>query len=400
MPTRPLESPDLSEVESRFQELPQRYRSLKTACEGGVTSWRWASDNFYEPRPLYFERHGYKRGRLLRQVPKNPANKPEYGFGEEGLVHVARSHVRFEGYPNRLQFYETFYLHGDREIEAAHFHHHPDKWPIFYAVGNYDHGHLTLWQIRAQRGVSREAYSWKGDQLVRIDVEHTPVDDAGNHGPLVLWNQYEFQYDTKGAIEEILCHWPRRPDHPRDSTEVIYRRVSSDVSFKDLLSVMRSAVINAIIDRVRSAKIAYPVYSLALAWDPGQQESLPPMIGLGLDSERKKWIEGRGKEAKWLLWNPAEYQNFLEIRSTEVEEACRPINQECRLRGSWKEPARVLNDIARELGRMDWTGVLQTTDDFVAYATDLEQTDFRRNLKASARPELVKAFGQKGWLSP
>jgi hypothetical protein len=119
-----------------------------------------------------------------------------------------------------------------------------------------------------------------------------------------------------------------------------------------------------------------------------------------MESERTTWIREHGDEAKWYLWNPAEYQHFLDIQSEDVAEACLPANQECRLRGSWKEAAQCLNQIAGDLGNMNWTGILQTTEDFVCYAVDLELTEFRRNLKASAPPELVKAFGQKGWLLP
>jgi hypothetical protein len=59
-----------------------------------------------------------------------------------------------------------------------------------------------------------------------------------------------------------------------------------------------------------------------------------------------------------------------------------------------------LNKIAKDLGSMDWSGTLQTTSDFVAYAIDLELTEFQRNLQASARHELIKQFRQRDWLLP
>jgi hypothetical protein len=399
MNPQPSDAPDVSEVEAGFLELPQQYRPLKQACDEEVVSWRWASDDLYEPRPLYFETHGYKKGRLLRQPPKVQESKPEYGYDETGVVRVARKHVRFRGYPDRLWFYETFYLHGQAEIRAFHFNYHPDKEPIFYATGNYDEeGRLRFWRSRARGGLSRETYTWDRERVVRIDVEYTRADNNGALGALLPYTRYEIDYAEDGAIQQLLCHWSRRPEHPYESTQIVYQRRPADVTFEQLLSTMRPALKKAVVDRVRSARISGPVYSLVLAWDPGQQESLPPSIGIGLDNERQTWIRSQGKEAKWYLWNPAEYENFLAIRTDEVEQACRAVNQECRLRDSWKDAERVLNALARELGEMDWTGILQTTDDFVAYAIDLQLTQLRRNLKYSARPDLVKTFQQRGWL--
>ena len=74
------------------------------------------------------------------------------------------------------------------------------------------------------------------------------------------------------------------------------------------------------------------------------------------------------------------------------------MNQECKLRDSWAGAAKVLNDIAAELSVRDWKGRLSTTEDFVAYATDLELVDFRRNLKASAPPAIVQRLSKNGWL--
>lgn len=388
--------PDLSEVEVRFHEMPGRYRSLRQACEANVVSWRWASDDVYDPRPLHFETHGYKKGRLLKQPPRKPDNKFEYGLGADGLIHVARQQVRFDGYPDRLWFYETFYVRGKDEIEVLHFDYHPDKVPIFYGVGTYEDERMRYWRVRAREGIGRDTYTWDGEKVLRVDCEHAPVEKGARSGPLVQVRQYEIRYDASGEIQEILS----RQRHPREATEVVYQRRPEDVTFADLLLRMRSAITRAVVDEVRRAGISEQVYALALAWDPGQQESLPPSIGIGLESERAAWLREHGKNARQYLWNPAEYQHLRDIGSQAVENACRRVNQECRLRGSWKEAGRVLNEIASDLGGMDWTGVLQTTEDFVAFAVDLELAELRKNMKASAPPDLFEALRRKGWLLP
>lgn len=396
---KPSEPPDVSEVEAGFLQLCDRYRSLKRTCEEQVVTWRWASNDLYDPRPLYFEMHGHKKGRLLKQVPKTPDHKPEYGYDSAGIVHLARKHVRFSGYPDRLWFYETFYLRGGDEIEVAHFNYHPDKEPIFYAKGNYDdEGRLRFWRSRARGGLTREAYIWDEDKILQIEVEYVRAGNDGTLGALLPYTRYEIHYAEDGTMERVLCHWCRRPDHPSESTQIVYERRPASVTLEQMVTTLRSILKDAIVDLIRRAWISAPVYSLVLAWGPGQQGSLPPSIGLGLDSERQDWLQTDGKEAKEYLWNPAEYQNFLEIRTESVEQACRALNQECQLKDSWKLANQMLNELARELNAIDWTGILQTTDDFVAYAVDFELTHLRDNLKYSAGPMLVKMFEQRCWL--
>lgn len=91
-------------VEERFNTLASQYNQIKQSCEAKVAVWQWASNDWYDPRPLWFERQGNRPGRLLKKSPKKQDDKVEYGFDERGVVQVARQHVRFEGYPERIWF--------------------------------------------------------------------------------------------------------------------------------------------------------------------------------------------------------------------------------------------------------------------------------------------------------
>lgn len=249
--------PNVFEVETGFHQLCDRYRSLKCACEKQVVVWRWASDDLYESRPLYFERHGYKKGRLLKQVPKSPDGKPEYGYDSAGIVHVIRKHVRFSGYPDRLWFYETFYVRGTDEIEVAHFNYHPDKEPIFYAKGNYDsEGHLRFWRSRARGGLTREIYIWDEDRIVQIEIEYARVGNDGVLGTLLPYTHYQIHYAEDGVIQQILCHWRRRPEHPGESTQIVYQRQPATVTMDQVVTTLRSILKNAIIDRIESPRVS------------------------------------------------------------------------------------------------------------------------------------------------
>jgi hypothetical protein len=393
MTYRSTNEPEMPYLEERFGKMSSEYRELKKRCEAKVTAWQWASNDWYDPRPLWFERQGGKPGRLFKKAPKNPAYKFEYGFDEHGVVHVERQHIRFEGYPERIWFYEKFYVRGEDVIEISLYNYHPDKESISFDRGTGKDGRIELWESRGQKGLSRERYSWENDRVSVISVEHAAIDDGAPRRPLAHWNRFEAEYDEKGLLG-LLCFWPGQPE----TVEAIYRRSPQNTTLKQMLSDLHGALVSSIVERVRSAKISDAVFSLVLAWDPGQDQSLPPHIGLGLERERSKWLRENRDDAKSYLWNPAEYEVFLSLESKDLTEICRCINQECKLRDSWAGVAKLLNNIAKELSARDWTGLLSTTEDFVAYATDLELTDFHRNLKASTPPSILKRLSKNGWL--
>jgi hypothetical protein len=393
MTFKSINGQEMPYVEERFGKLASQYRELKQGCEAKVVAWQWASNEWYAPRPLWFQRQGNRPGRLLKMPPKKQDYKYEYGFDEHGVVHVERQHIRFEGYPKRIWFYEKFYVRDNDVLEVSLYNYHPEKEPIAFDRGTFRNDRLELWESRGRGGLSREKYLWQNDQVAVIRVEHTPIDDRTPRQPLAHWNRFEARYDGKGLLE-LLCYWPNHAE----TVEVIYRRPPQNVTLEQMLSDLHGALVSSIVESVCSAKISESIFSLVLAWDPGQDQSLPPHIGLGLERERSRWLQEHGDDAKCYLWNPAEYEVSLSLDSKELTEICRSINQECRLRESWMGAVKVLNNIAKELSARDWTGLLSTTDDFVAYATDLELTDFHRNLKASTPTSILKRLSKKGWL--
>jgi hypothetical protein len=66
------------------------------------------------------------------------------------------------------------------------------------------------------------------------------------------------------------------------------------------------------------------------------------------------------------------------------------FNQELERKGSDAPARRLLNEVATKLGKADWSGKLNTTDDFVVYAVDFELGDLKKNLKFSVPVERLK----------
>jgi len=74
----------------------------------------------------------------------------------------------------------------------------------------------------------------------------------------------------------------------------------------------------------------------------------------------------------------------------KLQQACDFYNRLLEKKGDNAPAHKLLNIIAAELGRMDWTGKLNTTDDFIVYAVDTDLADLHRNLKQSVPADRLK----------
>jgi hypothetical protein len=88
----------------------------------------------------------------------------------------------------------------------------------------------------------------------------------------------------------------------------------------------------------------------------------------------------------------------LELPNPDRMEACRQFDQEVRADQEWALGTRMLREAAAALSRHDWSGELDVTDDFVAFAIDPELDDLEQALSASASHDRVAAWRARGWL--
>ena len=65
-------------------------------------------------------------------------------------------------------------------------------------------------------------------------------------------------------------------------------------------------------------------------------------------------------------------------------------------KGSDASARKLVNEVAAELARLDWSGKLKMADDFTVFAVDFECGDLLKNLKQSVPPgQLAKFRAQK-----
>jgi hypothetical protein len=167
------------------------------------------------------------------------------------------------------------------------------------------------------------------------------------------------------------------------------------VTVKSLIEVVRRRLLEVIPKTVKSAGIQEPVYCVALAYDGEGNDALGPCLGIGLDSERQKWLAEKGKDAWQMVWNPAEFKNYekpnTQLEDEDLENASEWLNGAL----SERSPAPVIKllvEVAAELEKLDWAGIINATPDFVVYAVDFELGDLKKNLKKIVSPEKLKTL--------
>jgi hypothetical protein len=168
------------------------------------------------------------------------------------------------------------------------------------------------------------------------------------------------------------------------------------VTVKSVKETIRNRLVTLVPEVVAAARIKEPIYCVALAYDGEDNDVLPPVIGIGLESERQRWQAEHKKNLWQWIWNPAEFQHFekphTQIEDEALEEACDQLNSKL-VEGNSSTPAiKLLVGVATELNNVSWPAKVHRTSDFVVYAVDFELGSLRNNLKTILAPERIAAL--------
>jgi hypothetical protein len=160
---------------------------------------------------------------------------------------------------------------------------------------------------------------------------------------------------------------------------------------KTLKAVIRERLLLLVPQVVEQAKIAEPIYCVSLGYDGEGNDVLPPLIGIGVESERTKWLQEHGTKARDWVWNPEEFYHFekphTQMEDDALEEACDLLNNHLAERDSLGPAVRLLIEVATQLNRISWPAGIHKTPDFVVYAVDIEMSSLQKNMKASLSAE-------------
>ncbi len=186
----------------------------------------------------------------------------------------------------------------------------------------------------------------------------------------------------------------------RDGTRFqLFQPLPKGMTLKSVKETTRDRLLAVVPQVVAAAKVAEPIYCLALAYDGEGSDALPPLLGIGLESERQRWQAERGNKAWQWVWNPAEFLHYekphTQLEDEALEEACDRMNSKLAECASMSPAIKLLVEVATELNRAVWPAEIQRTADFVAYAVDFELGSLRKNLKACVSSERLAELKAK-----
>ncbi len=161
-----------------------------------------------------------------------------------------------------------FYVHRQDIIETAHFDYSPNKKPIFLSRSVYQGNHITLWESYAKHGSMRERYYWNKNHVVAIDVEYSRTSNSDFVEP-TPWQKVEVYYTSRGLLDEVVIHWLKRPEQPKELTDIAYRRLEKSQNLKNLLGLAKQKIYDSIVRKIEKLELTEDVYCIAITWSPG-----------------------------------------------------------------------------------------------------------------------------------
>jgi hypothetical protein len=354
-------------IARRFEAEQDAYERIASLCLPQVVRWEYAADIAWGWHPFCVG-----EGETLATLDAAEEDTDyAYGYDAHGRVRVVRSHLRlWRKYPGSRPS-EDFLRYSPDTIEVSEF---GPKQLIAVETVTLSGGRAIRIESFNHDGV----YAW------------TTVDWDGDRVAKYRWCVPKLRVDCERVLDErgrTREEYRVKPDGTRVATGGADKPLPKGVTLKTLAETIRTRLLKVVPKVLRAARIREKVYCLALAYDGEGGGVLPPLLGLGLERERRKWIGKYQTRARDYLWNPAHFEHYekphTQLNDEALEEACRDYIEQLNRRGSDSPARKLLNEVAAELGRISWEGVLDTSADFVVFAVDFEGADLRKSMKQS-----------------
>jgi hypothetical protein len=388
------------DVVEQFKKLSRAYAGLKKEAESQAHTWRWATGDMLEVLPMQGLRQGLAPERWLDKPPRNKADHTYHGLDRDGNIVVMYSWG-----PSRGDRMEHFVRRDKDTIEHTLF----GDWE---GTGRIQLIACTLLRLEEGRAVAassyhridaqlrQETYSYADGAVVRVAILRKRF--PGTPHETTDHCHEELTYDDLAQLDAVVAVYPvGSAAYPKGRSIPVYRRPKRPETVASLAAIVETQLLRWIPRVVAGAKVRQPVYALVLGY--GAENPLPPELGLGLESERRIWIKRHGAHVGQVLWDTEGFSRVLRPTHTSenagLTRACDLLNLAIRQKKKHAAAQQLLNRVAARLMQRDWSDCLRPTPDFVVVASDIEgQNDVPTNLRASAGPEVFKAFRAKGWV--
>jgi hypothetical protein len=368
----------------RLGSARERYNELGAWRSREVASVEIASGDRLSIQPFYYERHGWRPSRLLKMRPRAGRDFVEDFFDTAGRWIATCEHTTPYGY------YEEFFEHSEGVVQGTRFDYYaPDKKPINVSRASFSGDLIVDHALRGQDGWWYEVY--RRDNRSRIAViecvQFNPFYHESPASSLV-----HVEYGRDGLLEAIVETWERGGE------EVLYRRPTETpegVLVSHIVERLAAAIPRAAASLARGER----AYCVALEWNEESDYRVPPSIAVGLDEQRQEWLAERGTAARDLIWSLGDFvaRSDAWLDDPELEAACEELRLRLRQSEKWTLVPKLLAEVTARLRELEWSRILDTTDDFVVFETDTEGLALRRALKKAATPEQWMVFKARGW---
>lgn len=370
-----------------------------------VARKEYASGVVQHERPLHYEHVRYQRYGRWIYIPEKPGRVVQdaakavhqYGFDADGRWVWARSIAEkvvdcreIDGRytmidpPLRAAVMEKFLFHQGDDVEGFCF--GVDTFGLRYVFRQrFDGGRLRCLKYAFQFSdqpsvIFSENYEWEGNRIVRITTETSEKP---------IREDKAITYAANGKVHSIVDTLSGRA--------LFAPPGKFDAAF---VASLRQRLYDAIVKAVTEWGVKEPVYCLLLAYDTECDLPLPPVIGYGMERDRRRWIETLGvKEARRLIWSWGDFsEGNDDYVDAKLAEDCQRWNEYLQDKDSMIPAKKLVVNLAADLARRDWSTCLNLTPDFVVVATDLPMEDLDRNLKHSVPPERIAQLKKAGLL--
>ena len=340
-----------------YEQAQANYPKLKAQIEAQVVRWFWAAGGvrYFSLEPFYFEQNRFPKSKIVKEAPKDTDNKYQYGVNEKDEIIVAHSYIGCEG-----DYYEEFYFREENQIISYRFEYSEEKECDNVKIFIYKDGLLQYIYSAFEENYCEETMYYEGNKLIRretkgIDYYSNPID-----------NTLLYTYDMLGKINSIT----------NETGYVYYQKKDKKISYKELSEKAAERYYALLVPTIKAYPIKEPLYCINLSFD--YQNILPTRIGFGTESERQEY-QKYGKEAKYYLWNTAEYAHTIDIEPNEEDAALFDLfNQETEMQEKSSAATKLLVACAKHL-KEEWASLgIPSTDDFVVVVSDEEESFLKK----------------------
>ena len=173
----------------------------------------------------------------------------------------------------------------------------------------------------------------------------------------------------------------------------------NDAALAKRISEIEPMLLEQIPREVAKAQFSEPAYALILCYIDSTTDEYTPYVVVALDKSRQLALERKPDEASSIIWSPHQQRikdvgRVPEVRFKDAslrrkcQTACMYLFQDYRDDYERLLPFReMMYRVAQQLNRLDWSGKLPITDDFVVIASDWSGRYVRKDAPASLPAE-------------